>query len=460
MKVRDILERKAKDTLVKAGSELLSKNPEKNVDKLFDVFEKAVHKDEENLERLKVIKDMYNNNLPTREFINDILKNTDKKCIKKLFTNFFANAAWYGMPKRAKYFEETGTKTPFVLLISPSMRCNLRCTGCYASSYSKEDDIPYEEMDRIIKEAKEFGTYYFIILGGEPFFNEYMLDIYKKHKDCMFTPFTNGTLFDETLADKVKELGNVIPMFSLEGFEEDTDKRRGKGVFKKVMHAMELLKERGVLFGVSSATSRENVDTVTSDEFIDMLVAKGARMGWYFMYMPVGKDPDINLMLTSEQRLKLGERVRKLRQDKPYFMIDFFNDAPYVGGCIAGKYYCHINSHEDVEPCIFAHFAVDNLKNKKLMDVFKSDLFKELRSRQPYNENLLMPCMMIDNTSVVREVVDKTGAKPTDEGARMMIEDKDFQRKLDEIAEDFKPLAEKAWKEQFDCKGNYKMSKG
>lgn len=460
MKVRDILERKAKDTLVKAGSELLSKNPEKNVDKLFDLFEKAVHKDEENLERLKVIKDMYNNNLPTREFINDILKNTDKKCIKKLFTNFFANAAWYGMPKRAKYFEETGTKTPFVLLISPSMRCNLRCTGCYASSYSKEDDIPYEEMDRIIKEAKEFGTYYFIILGGEPFFSEYMLDIYKKHKDCMFTPFTNGTLFDETLADKVKELGNIIPMFSLEGFEEDTDKRRGKGVFKKVMHAMELLKERGVLFGVSSATSRENVDTVTSDEFIDMLVAKGARMGWYFMYMPVGKDPDINLMLTSEQRLKLGERVRKLRQDKPYFMIDFFNDAPYVGGCIAGKYYCHINSHEDVEPCIFAHFAVDNLKNKKLMDVFKSDLFKELRSRQPYNENLLLPCMMIDNTSVVREVVDKTGAKPTDEGARMMIEDKDFQRKLDEIAEDFKPLAEKAWKEQFDCKGNYKMSKG
>lgn len=460
MKVRDILERKAKDTLVKAGSELLRKNPEENADKLFELIKKTVYKDKENLEWVKFVEDKYHNNLPTNQFVTDILKNADKKCIQKLFTNFFANAVWYGIPKRGRYFEETGIKTPFTLLISPSMRCNLGCTGCYAASYSKEDDIPYEEVDRIIKEAKELGIYYFTILGGEPFFTEYMLDIYEKHNECMFIAFTNGTLFDEVLADKVKALGNVIPMFSLEGFEEDTDKRRGKGVFKKVMDAMDLLRERGVLFGVSSATSRENVDIVASDEFIDMLIEKGAKMGWYFMYMPVGKDPDVNLMLTAEQRLKLGERVRQMRNDKPYFMIDFFNDAPYVGGCIAGKFYCHINSHEDVEPCIFAHFAVDNLKDKKLIDVFKSDFFKELRSRQPYNENLLMPCMMIDNTNVIREVVDKTGAKPTDEGARMMIEDKDFQRKLDEIAEDFKPLAEKAWKEQFDCKGNYKMSKG
>ncbi len=85
-------------------------------------------------------------------------------------------------------------------------------------------------------------------------------------------------------------------------------------------------------------------------------------MSWYFIFMPVGEDPDFNLMLTPEQRIYLGKEVRKIRNEKPYFAIDFFNDAPYVGGCIAGKYYCHINSHEDVEPCIFAHFATDNLK--------------------------------------------------------------------------------------------------
>ncbi len=104
-----------------------------------------------------------------------------------------------------------------------------------------------------------------------------MLDIYEKYNDCIFMPFTNGTLFNEKLADKVQKLGNIIPMFSLEGFEKETDARRGKGVFKQVMHGMDLLRERGVLFGVSTATGRNNIDTVISDEFINMLIEKGPK---------------------------------------------------------------------------------------------------------------------------------------------------------------------------------------
>ena len=460
MKVIKLLQKSAKDKMVKTAAGLLSTNPEKNVDRLFTLIEKTIAKDEDNLKRLKVVEDEYYNNPSTHEFVQNLFKTTDKNCMQKFFTNFFANAVWYGMPKREKLFKEDEIKTPFVILISPSMRCNLRCTGCYAANYSKEDDIPYEEVDRIIEEAREIGIYYFIVLGGEPFFNEYMLDIYEKYNDCIFTPFTNGTLFNEELADRVQKLGNIIPMFSLEGFEKETDARRGKGVFKQVMHGMDLLKERGVLFGVSTATGRNNIDTVISDEFINMLIEKGAKMSWYFIFMPVGEDPDFNLMLTPEQRIYLGKKVRKIRNEKPYFAIDFFNDAPYVGGCIAGKYYCHINSHEDVEPCIFAHFATDNLKNKKLIDVFKSPFFKELRDRQPYNDNLLKPCMMIDNPKVIREVASKTGAKPTDKGAEMMLHDEVFKNKLDKLAKDFDPLAEKAWKEDFNEKGKYEMSKG
>ncbi|RMD05001.1 radical SAM protein [Clostridium autoethanogenum] len=460
MKVTGILEKATKNALAKAGVELLNRDPEESLDKLFALIKKTVKKDEENLARVEKVQELYETNQAIHKLVIGIIKNSNKKCMDKLFTNFFSNAVWYGMPKREQFFQDTGIKTPFTILMSPSMRCNLRCTGCYASSYSKEDDIPKEEVDRIIGEARKLGIYYFIILGGEPFINDYMLDIYKKYNDCIFTPFSNGTLFDEKLADKIKQLGNVIPMFSVEGFEEETDKRRGKGIFKKVMHAMDLLKERGVLFGVSTATSRYNIDTVTSSEFIDMLVEKGAKMGWYFLFMPVGKEPDVNVMLTPEQRIRLGEKIREIRNTKPYFTIDFFNDAPYVGGCIAGKYYCHINSKEEVEPCIFAHFAVDNLKGKKLVDVFKSDFFKELRNRQPYNKNLLLPCMMIDNTNEIREIAKKTGAKPTDEGARMMLEDLEFQKQLDKLSKEYKPYAEKAWKKDFNSEGNYKMSKG
>lgn len=459
MKLTESLEKGIKESLIKTVISYIDKDPEKNVNKIFGIVKGAV-KDSYCLSQIDTVLNYYNTNESVHEYIQNILKTVNKKCLKKFFVNFLSNAVWFGMSKRDRFLYEEDTKVPFVILLSPSMRCNLRCTGCYAGNYSKKDDIPFEEVDRLIGEARAFGTYFFIILGGEPFINNYMLDIYKKYNDCMFVPFTNGTLFTEKLADKIKNLGNVAPMFSLEGFEKETDTRRGKGTFNKVMHGMDLLRERGVVFGVSSATSTHNFETVSSKKFIQMLIDKGSKISWYFIYMPVGVGVNVKNMLTPEQRIELGKRTREIRTTMPYFCIDFFNDAPFVGGCIAGKYYCHINSKEDVEPCIFAHFSSFNVKNKPLIDAFKTSYFKELRKRQPYNQNLLMPCMMIDNPAVVREVVKETGAKPTDESANNMINDPKLMKDLDELASNFKPAAEKAWKKDFNCEGNYKMSKG
>ena len=453
----DNIQKNVREALINNAVDLLDKDPEKNIEKIFSLVKKNIKYPDEKA-RIDFVYNFYKENKITQEYAQSIFRDTDKNCLKKFFTNFLANAVWFGKDQRAKLKEEGG-EVPWIILLSPSMRCNLRCTGCYAGNYSKKDDIAKEEVDRLVKEARDLGIYYIIILGGEPFINDYMLDIYEKYSDVMFSPFSNGTMITAEVADRIKKLGNVIPMLSLEGFEEETDGRRGKGVFKKVMNVMDMLKERGILFGVSCATSRNNINTVTSDEFIDMLIEKGSRMSWYFLYMPVGERPSVKDMLTPEQRLYLGERTRKLRTEKTYFTLDFFNDAPYVGGCIAGKYFCHINSKEDVEPCIFAHFATCNVKGKPLKEAFKSDYFKELRDRQPYNKNLLLPCMMIDNTNVIREVVEKTGAYPTHPSAARMIEDPEFMYELDKLSKEFKPEAAKAWKEVFNEKGNYDMSK-
>lgn len=459
--VLDNFSKKLRDNIIKVGFQIIDKNPEKNINKLFELAEKA-SKDDFTKSKIISIKNYYNEVPSIREYIKNILKDTNKNCLKKFYSNFIGNAIWYGVNKREKVGIKNHTKIPFTILISPSMRCNLKCTGCYAANYSKKDDIPYKEVDRLIKEARDAGIYYIIILGGEPFFNEYMLDIYKKYNDMYFTPFTNGTLFDKKLADKLADLGNVMPMFSIEGWQKETDLRRGEGVFNFVIKGMEMLNERGILFGASSATSNKNVNIVTSEKFINMLIDKGCKMIWYFMFMPVGDDPisEMKYMLSPEERIKLGRSSRKIRSTKPIFTIDFFNDAPYVGGCISGKYYCHINSKEDMEPCIFSHFATMNVKDKPLMEAFKSPYFKNLRSRQPYNKNLLMPCPMIDNPGNIRDIVKETNAYPTHPSAELMIKDKEFMKKLDRLAEEFKPVAQKAFEEDFNNKGNYDMSKG
>ncbi|MGY0374310.1 radical SAM protein [Clostridium sp. JNZ J1-5] len=460
MGVKDSLEKSVKQKIVNTVLGIIDKDPEKNVDKIFEAIKK-ITKDEHQLEQIEFVHNYYKTQPATYELIQNILKNTDKKCLKKFFTNFFANANWYAGSKRAKYLEEEDTKIPFVMLISPTMQCNLRCVGCYATDLLDQPRIPIEEVDRIVGEARDLGIYYIIVLGGEPFFYKELLDIYEKYDDIMFTPFTNGTLINEETADRLKQLGNVVPMLSVEGEEEETDARRGKGTYNKVMHAMDLLNERGILFGVSTAVTRLNIDSVLSDRFIDKLIEKGAKMNWYFLFMPVGcENPNFDLMLTPEQRIYLGKRTHEIRKTKPYFTLDFFNDAPFVGGCIAGKFYFHVNVHEDCEPCIFAHFATQNLKGKHLIDVFRDPFFKELRHRQPYNKNMLKPCMMIDNPHVVREICEKVGAKPTDLGAEIMLKDEEFRKKVEKVSEEFSPYADKAWKEIFNEKGNDAFSRG
>ncbi|SHE80515.1 radical SAM protein [Clostridium fallax] len=459
MKFVESLEKSAKEATMRKIYDLIDKDPEKNVDRIFYLAKKLVT-DEDSKKGVEDVERYYHEMPSVKEFIQGVLKNTNPNCLKMFYQNFIGNAVWNGIPKRAKWMEKEDTKIPFVLLISPSMRCNLRCKGCYAATYPKDQGLKYEEVDKIVGQARDLGIHFIIVLGGEPFFVDYMWRIYEKYNDIEFVPFTNGSLFTEEVADKLVKLGNIMPMFSLEGFEKETDARRGKGTFKKVMEGMELLKSRGIPFGVSSATSTHNIDTVTSDDFIDMLIEKGSKMSWYFIYMPVGDKPDVKDMLTPKQRIELGRRTRKIRTTKPYFTIDFFNDAPYVGGCIAGKFYCHINSNGDVEPCIFAHIAKDNAKDKDLIDIFRGPLFKELRSRQPYNKNMLLPCMMIDNPDVIREISEKVNAYPTDESGKAMLKDDDFHEKLEKLAKDFTPYAEEAWKEDFNSKGNDKFSRG
>ena len=134
-----------------------------------------------------------------------------------------------------------------------------------------------------------------------------------------------------------------------------------------------------------------------SDEFVDPLVAKGAALSWHFLYMPVGGAPDLELMPTPEQRNQFRLGIERLRATKAMFPVDFWGDAPWIGGCIAGQHYVHVNNEGWVEPCIFSHFATDNIAETSLAEAFNSPYFREIRSRQPFNHNLYMPCMLIDN---------------------------------------------------------------
>jgi MoaA/NifB/PqqE/SkfB family radical SAM enzyme len=243
-------------------------------------------------------------------------------------------------------------------------------------------------------------------------------------------------------------MGNFVPAISLEGWEKETDARRGQGVFNKITAAMGRLKERKLFFGASLTVTSQNVETVTSDEFMDFLIAQGVRFLWSFHYIPIGRQPDVGLMISPEQRAYLSKRIIEIRKAKPLPIADFWNDGELTRGCIAGgSSYFHINARGDVEPCAFVHFAVDNIRDKSLLDVLKSSLFAEYQNRQPFSDNMLRPCPIIDNPQILREIVQTSGAHPTHEGAETVLES-EIGSFLDQRSAEWKRISDPIWEER------------
>lgn len=375
--------------------------------------------------------------------------------VQRSILNFIANILVKGEVKRSRFKEEVGFDPPVLLVISPTMRCNLRCYGCYAGKYSKRDDLGLGTLERLLYEAEEMGIYFITLSGGEPFIlGDDLLRILGRHPSILFQVYTNGTLIDGAVARRLAQIGNVYPCISVEGFREETDSRRGDGSFELVMGTMDRLADEGVIFGFSATATRDNNDLLVSEEFVDFYRMKGCHVGWYFHYVPVGKEPGIELMPTPEQRVFRREELIKRRARHDILLADFWNDGPMVGGCLAGgRTYLHVNSGGEVEPCVFAHFAVDNIRDKPLRDILQSPFFVEIRKRQPYDDNLLRPCMIIDVPEVLREVVTVCGAHPTHQGADAVI--KELAQDLDNYSKSYRDMADPEWEERQHPSGKH-----
>lgn len=445
-----------KRALKRIFSTLLNLSDE-NLIRAVDLGEKFFIKDKYVKSAARAIKKAFKEKHSATKLVRNTFSRLSPNCKNKLIENFFVNACILGSQQREEIAKKQGFGLPWFFVISPTARCNLNCLGCYAHGYAKHQGLSFEEVDRILTEAKKLGIYFITISGGEPFLWPHFFKILEKHNDIYFQIYTNGTLVNKEIAKRLSEVGNASPAISIEGFEKETDERRGKGIFKKIIQAMDNLREAGVMFGFSVTPTKYNSEVLMSDEFVDLMIKKGASFGWYFQYVPIGKNPDVGLMSTPQQRNKLRMRVSEIRNKKPIFIGDFWNDGPLVGGCIAGARpggYFHINCNGDIEPCVFLQFSKDNIKGKKLIDVIQSPFFKAIQKEQPYckNKNLLTPCAIIDNPQVLREIVKKYGAKPSYNGGSEVIKGKKVTEFLDNYSKEIKRITDPIWEKELSLK--------
>ena len=385
---------------------------------------------------------------PARELFHRVMVRLSEENRRRIFHSLFLHAWFVGGRKRDYWEEKHGFRPPFILILSPTWRCNLRCRGCYTLGYGMNAELSLDVAHKVLSECEELGIYFVTILGGEPLIYPYLFELMENHPDIFFQVYTNGTLLTQEKADRMADLGNVAVVLSIEGNEEETDSWRGMGVYKKIMQAFEHLNRAGLIVGTSATVTSQNVGVVSSEGFIDRMIGLGSVAQMYFLYIPVNGRADFSLMVTPEQRDLLRRRVLATRNSKPMFVLDFWNDGPYVDGCIAaGRKYFHINARGDVEPCVYTHIAVDNIHDTSLVQALNSKLFRDIRSRQPHNPNHLRPCMIIDNPHVMRDVINKNRPAFTHPGAEEIYTVK--SEEMDCYAQRFGLLAERVWAEEY-----------
>lgn len=352
--------------------------------------------------------------------------------------------------------EDAGLVAPCTVVIEPTDRCNLQCPGCYAKSTIDGSDLPYERLAEIVQQVVDMGVTLITLSGGEPFLRERkdqaISRLAEQFSDRGFLVYTNGTLIDEEVAARLGDLGNVFPAISVEGYEHQTDARRGGGVYEQNRRVRRLLADQGVMAGFSATVTRENAEAVAGDDFIRLRIAEGDMFGWFFLLQPIGRAPRPDLMVSAEQRALLREAVFRWReQERPIFLGDFWNDGPIVGGCIAGgRYYFHIYANGDISPCVFSPVACGNIFDiiagrsefKSLRDfVQRNPVFVAYRDEQTRITDRSRPCLLIDHPEAFRRISRVTGCRPAKNMAPGYT-DGEIGRHIDRVAGEWREMAQ------------------
>lgn len=295
---------------------------------------------------------------------------------------FFRTLIWLVKASiKRKKFKRQGIHIPPIIIFSITNKCNLQCNGCYSLAFygSSDKEMSDEKVRNIIKEAKEVGISFFVIAGGEPLIRKEILNITKDFPKMIFLLFTNGLLIDDYVIEKLKQQKNVVPLISLEGYKDETDERRGAGVYENLQEIIKKLHKQNVFFGASLTLTRPTFGTLTSIPYIQTLFNAGNRFFLFIEYTSI-KEGTGNLVLTLEQRNKLMDLIKSFRSKFPALFIGVPGDEIAVGGCLAaGRGFVHINAEGNVEPCPFAPFSDANVKESSLKDALQSKFLKTIR---------------------------------------------------------------------------------
>jgi MoaA/NifB/PqqE/SkfB family radical SAM enzyme len=339
------------------------------------------------------------------------LRTADRRCLAKFLWNFGVKGMlsvekFKRRIKRGEYF-------PPFLYLSIINSCNLRCQGCWVD-VEETDAIDLDTLNRTIADAKRHGNAFFGILGGEPFLHPQLLDLLAAHPDCYFQIFTNGQPITEKIAQRLRELGNVTPLISIEGREITSDERRGKkDVFIRTLRGLDNCLREKLLTGVATSVCQSNIDELLTESWLRELISRGVHYVWYHTYRPVGPKPNFQLALRPDQLVRVRRFIVEMRAKMPIAMIDAYYDDRGQALCpMSTGVSHHIGPKGDIEPCPIIQFATENIRDQRgiFATMRDSAFLKDFRELSAHHTR---GCVVLERPDLVKQLVVKHGARDT-----------------------------------------------
>jgi len=335
----------------------------------------------------------------------------------RLMWKFAWNFGFKGMLSVQKFKKrlKKGQVFPPFLFISITNKCNLRCQGCWVDVAEPQHNLSFEDLDRLISNAKEHGNRFFGILGGEPFLHPELIRVLEAHPDCYFQIFTNGQFLTDEVCQKLKKAGNASPLISIEGTEVVSDDRRGgKGVLEKTLAGVQASVRNGLITGVATSVCQTNFKDLVNDQWVDRLIGHGVHYAWFHTYRVVGPKPNAELALTPEQVVEVRKFVVRTRNEKPIAFVDAYWDDKGEALCPAATGVSHhISPFGDIEPCPIVQFANESIQDND------GDLFKTM-TESPLLEDFRKTaagatrgCIVLERPDLLKDVVQRHDARDT-----------------------------------------------
>ncbi|MEW6229221.1 MAG: radical SAM protein [Bacillota bacterium] len=325
---------------------------------------------------------------------------------------------WRADRRRMRQQRALAGPIPPVVAISPTMRCNYSCAGCYSRGRSWDDELSTDELDVLLSEAEGLGILAIVVTGGEPLLRDDLLDLMARHRHLLFIPITNGSLVTPGTAGRIARSGNILLLVSIEGFPSDTDGRRRPGAHRTALRALECLRKAGACYGFAATNTAVNTGHLGTDAFIDQMVDLGCSVGFFTEYVPCGPNPRFDWLLDEAARAAFRRRVLELRRRKPIVLIQFPHDEyGRDNRCsAAGRASLHINSQGGVEPCPFVPISRESIREGGLIAACQSPFLRAIRENPTLLQRHRFACSLFEHRAELEALAVQFAACPGDGG--------------------------------------------